>query len=127
VSQEMVEKLASESKRRIEASAEFAEVYEKLEEYRENAGVIRPADLIEQRKEEREEELEKSPDSQSTSNTGDPNGDAESADRDAGDHRSEEGEEISPQLAEATNVLVDLIAFKSSSQSTAKNRDTGIR
>jgi carboxyl-terminal processing protease len=127
VNQEMVEKLASESKRRIEASADFAEVYEKLAEYRENAGVIRPADLVEQREEEREEEREKSTDSQSTSSTGDANSDAETADQDAGDQELEEEEEISPQLAEATNVLVDLIAFKSPSQSTAKNRDLGTR
>ncbi|MBW1843166.1 MAG: carboxy terminal-processing peptidase [Deltaproteobacteria bacterium] len=131
VNHEMVEKLASESKRRIDASSDFAEVYEKLAEYRENAGVIRPADLVEQREEEREEELEeereKSTDSQTTSSTDDPNGDAETADQDAGDREleEEEEEEISPQLAEATNVLVDLIAFKSSSQSTAKTRGMG--
>ena len=54
VSKEMVEKLALESKRRIDASAEFAEVYQKLEEVRENAGMLRPADLLERRDEERE-------------------------------------------------------------------------
>ncbi len=42
---------------------------------------------------------------------------------DADDQELEEVEEISPQLAEATNVLVDLIAANQSSQSTAKNRD----
>jgi len=124
VNKEMVEKLASESKRRIEASADFAEVYEKLAEYRENAGVIRPADLVERREEERE----KSNGSQSTSSNGDPNGEAGTVDQDAAEQASEEEEEeISPQLAEATNVLVDLIAFKSSSQSTAKNRDMRTR
>ncbi len=124
VNKEMVEKLASESKRRIEASAEFAEVYEKLAEYRENAGVIRPADLVERREEERE----KSNDSQSTSSDGDLNGDAGTPDQEAVDQALEKDEEeISPQLAEATNVLVDLIAFNSSSQSTAKNREMRTR
>jgi carboxyl-terminal processing protease len=127
VNQEMVEKLASESKRRIEASADFAEVYEKLAEYRENAGVIRPADLVERREEEREEDREKSTDSPTTPSTDDASNDADTADQDAGDQEleEEEEEEISPQLAEATNVLVDLIAFKSSSQSTAKTRNMG--
>jgi carboxyl-terminal processing protease len=122
INREVLEKLASESKRRIEASPEFAEVYEKIAEYRENAGVIRPADLVEQRKEERAEEREQSTDSEATPVDGDASGDADTPDREAGDRKSEE-EEISPQLAEATNVLVDLIAFNNSSQSTAKNRD----
>jgi carboxyl-terminal processing protease len=123
VNQEMVAKLAGESKRRIDASAEFAEVYEKLAEYRENAGVIRPADLVEQREEERE----KSAGSQSSSGTGDPSTDADTADPAAADPEPEGEEEISPQLAEATNVLVDLIAFNQSSQSTAKNREMKTR
>ena len=121
VNQEMLEKLTSESKRRIDASAEFAEVYEKLAEYRENAGVIRPADLVERRQEERE----KSVDGQTTSSTGEPEADA--GVQDAVDSKSEKAEKISPQLAEATNVLVDLIAFNQSSQSTAKNREMGTR
>jgi hypothetical protein len=127
VSKETVEKLALESKRRIEASAEFAEVYERLEEVRENAGVVRPADLVERRDEEREN----SKDSQTTSSTGDLNTDANTdANTDGqgtdgegtGDQEADDAEEISPQLAEATNVLVDLIAANQSSQSTAKNR-----
>jgi hypothetical protein len=76
--------------------------------------VIRPADLVERREEERE----KSTGSQSTSSTGDPNTDA-----DTDSQELEETEEISPQLAEATNVLVDLIAFNQLSQATAKNRN----
>jgi carboxyl-terminal processing protease len=129
VNQEMVEKLASESKRRIDASSDFAEVYEKIAEYRENAGVIRPADLVEQREEERKEELEeereKSTESQTSPGTDGPNDETETAGQDAGDRETDEEEEITPQLAEATNVLVDLIAFKSSSQSTAKTREMG--
>ena len=114
----MVEKLASESKRRIEASSEFAEIYQRLEEIRENAGVIRPADLIERREEKREK-------SKSTSSIEPTAGDVdgEALDADGGEQATDDSEEISPQLAEATNVLVDLIAFNQSSQSTAKNRD----
>jgi carboxyl-terminal processing protease len=142
VSEEMVEQLARESKLRIEASSEFAEVYQKLEEVRENAGVVRPADLVERREEEREK---------SETNHSSAGPDNETADADAGmdantdtaadtaadtdadtgadtdDQELEEAEEISPQLAEATNVLVDLIAANRSSQSTAKNRELGIR
>ena len=118
VSKEMVEKLASESKRRIEASSEFAEIYQRLEEIRENAGVIRPADLIERREEQREK-------SKSTSSIEPTAGDVDgkAIDADGGEQATDDIEEISPQLAEATNVLVDLIAFNQSSQSTAKNRD----
>jgi carboxyl-terminal processing protease len=115
VSKEMVEKLASESKRRIEASSEFAEVYQRLEEVRENAGVVRPADLAERRDEERG----KSKDGESTASEPD----AEGTDTDGDDQEADDAKEISPQLAEATNVLVDLIAANQSSQSTAKNRE----
>ena len=123
VNEEMVEKLAGESKRRIEASAAFAEVYEKLAEYRENAGVIRPADLVERREVERE----KSNGSHSTSSDVDPSTETDAVDQAAAEREAEDEEEISPQLEEATNVLVDLIAFNSSSQSTAKNDDMRTR
>ena len=119
VSKEMVEKLAHESKRRIEASSEFAEVYQKIEEVRENAGVVRPADLSERREEERA----KSKDSEPTA--GDIDG--EGTDAVGGNQETDDAKEISPQLAEATNVLVDLIAANQSSQSTAKNRDIRTR
>jgi len=124
VSKEMVEKLATESKRRIDASEEFAEVYQKLEEVRENAGVVRPADLVERREEERE----KPKDSEPTTDELDGEGtDTDAGDQEADDQEADDAEEISPQLAEATNVLVDLIAANRSSRSTAKNRDVGIR
>jgi carboxyl-terminal processing protease len=156
VSKETVEKLALESKRRIEASSEFAEVYERLEEVRENAGVVRPADLVERRDEKRE----KSANSHSTvdpakettdadtnadegvdadkgaatdTDTGADTGADTDADTDAdtgadtADQELEEAEEISPQLAEATNVLIDLIAANQLSQSTAKNRKVRTR
>jgi carboxyl-terminal processing protease len=119
VSKETVEKLASESKRRIEASSEFAEVYQKLEEVRQNAGVVRPADLIERREEEREKSKECEP------STGELDG--EDSEVNAGDQGDDDAEEISPQLAEATNVLVDLIAANQSSQSTANNREIRTR
>ena len=119
VSKEMVDKLALESNRRIEASSEFAEVYQKLAEIRENAGVVRPADLVEQREENRE----KSKDSEATA----VQIDGEGTGADGGDQEADTAEKISPQLAEATNVLVDLIAANQSSQSTAKNRTGTIR
>jgi hypothetical protein len=136
VSEEMVEQLARESKLRIEASSEFAEVYQRLEEVRENAGVIRPADLVERREEEREKsEVSPSSAGQAKETTDadagmDADTDADTntdTGADTGDQELEEAEEISPQLAEATNVLVDLIAANRSSQSTAKNRGIGIR
>ena len=119
VSKEIVEKLARESKRRIEASSDFAEVYQRLEQIRENAGVIRPADLIDQREEERA----KPKDSDSTAGGVDDPG----TDADGDDPAVDDAEEISLQLVEATNVLVDLIAFNQSSQSTAKNRNMRAR
>ena len=42
---------------------------------------------------------------------------------DGTEQEADDAEEISPQLAEATNVLVDLIAANQSAQSTAKNRN----
>jgi len=130
VSKEMVEKLARESKLRIEASSEFAEVYQKLKEVRENAGVVRPADLVERREEEREKseasDLSNGPEKEDT-DAGAGMGADTGADADTGEQELEEAEKISPQLAEATNVLVDLIAANRSSQSTAKNRGVGIR
>ena len=114
VSKEIVEELARESNQRIEASSEFAEVYEKLEEIRKNAGVVRPADLVERR----EEKLEKSKDSEPPPDEID----GEETEADSGDQEADDADEISPQLAEATNVLVDLIAANQSSRSTAENR-----
>jgi carboxyl-terminal processing protease len=120
VSEETLEKLASESKRRIDESSEFAEVFEKLEEVRENAGMVRPADLVERRDEERE----KSKDSEPATSEADGEGtDGEGVATDGDEPEADEEEEISPQLAEATNVLVDLIGANESSRSTAKNRD----
>jgi len=123
VNQEMIAKLVGESKARIDASPEFVEVYEKLAEYREHAGVIRPADLVERREEARE----KSAESPSTPSADDPDTDADDAGQTTDAQKLEKKDEISPQLAEATNVLVDLIAFKQSSQTTARNRDMDIR
>jgi len=132
VSDELVEKLARESNRRVEASSEFAEIYEKLAEVRENAGMVRPADLIERREEDREKEKG----SQTTSSTGDPNTDANTDGSDSdgqeqgpdtSDPAADDTEKISPQLAEATNVLVDLIAANHSSRSAAKTRTTSNR
>ncbi|MCH8084074.1 MAG: hypothetical protein IH885_07545, partial [Myxococcales bacterium] len=114
VSKEIVEKLARESNQRIEASSEFAEVYQRLEEIRKNAGVVRPADLVERREEKREKSKDSEP----------PPGEigGEETEEDGGDQEADDAEEISPQLAEATNVLVDLIAANQASRSTAKNR-----
>jgi len=121
VSKEMVEKLAQESSKRIEASPEFAKVFERLEEVRENAGMVRPADLVERR----EEDSEESKDSEPTEAAGDEAETATESDDGETATDSDDGEDgdekkISPQLAEATNVLVDLIAANQSSRSTAK-------
>ena len=127
VSKELVEKLAHESSQRIEASPEFAKIFERLEEIRENAGMVRPADLVERREEDREEDHEKSKDSEPTEAAGDEaetaaeSDDGETA-ADSDDGEDDDEEKISPQLAEATNVLVDLIAANQSSRSTAENR-----
>jgi hypothetical protein len=133
VSKEMVEKLAHESSKRIEASSEFAEVFERLEEVRENAGIVRPGDLVERREEDREKLRVDDPEKLKdfVPPLGDVFDDAETdsaetdsietaADSDDGEDADEE--KISPQLAEATNVLVDLIAANQSSRSTAENR-----
>jgi carboxyl-terminal processing protease len=123
VNPEMVEKLASESKRRIAASPEFAEVFEKLAEYHEHAGVIRPVDLVEQRKEEREKPAQ----SQTTPTTVDPSTGEDPSNPADSESASKEEEEFSPQLAEATNVLVDLIAFDQSVQAAATNHPMSIQ
>jgi len=114
VSKEIVEELVRESSQRIEASSEFAEVYQRLEEVRKNAGVLRPADLVERREERREKSKDSEP----------PPGEigGEETEEDGGDQEADDAEKISPQLAEATNVLVDLIAANQASRSTAKNR-----
>ena len=114
VSKEIVEILARESNQRIEASSEFAEVFERLEEIRKNAGIVRPADLVERREEKREKSKDSEPPPVEI--------DGEETEADSGDQEADDAEEISPQLAEATNVLVDLIAANQLSRSTAKNR-----
>ena len=74
-------------------------------------------------KERRDEEREKSKDSEpATSETDGEATDGEGVATDGDEPEAEDDEEISPQLAEATNVLVDLIAANQSSRSTAKNR-----
>jgi len=118
VSKEVIEKLANESKQRIEASSEFAEVFKKLDEIHKNAGVVRPADLVERRDKEREDSPEGEPTAEGADGEESQGGNGESA---------ADEEEISPQLEEATNVLVDLIANNQWTRSTAKNRDMRIR
>ena len=108
VSDEVVRKLAVESKRRIDASSEFAEVQTKLAKERENRGLIRLADLAERREEDRQKKQ-----------------DADSPEKDdsaASDEVEDDEEEITPQLAEATNVLVDLIAMNT----PTRTRTTGV-
>ncbi len=119
VSREVIERLARESKQRVDASEEFAEVHRKLEEVRANAGVVRPADLLERRDKERDEAPEGEPTASDAEGEPAGNGDAKTA--------PEDEEEISPQLAEATNVLVDLIAADHLARSTASNREMRTR
>jgi carboxyl-terminal processing protease len=108
ISKGIVEKLAQESKQRIDASSDFAEVYRSLKENEENAGVIRLAEMLKRREE------------------ADDKSDADEPSADAGDDAGETTEvaeddsEISPQLEEATNVLVDLIAMNTVSRTAIR-------
>ncbi|HXV36843.1 MAG TPA: S41 family peptidase [Myxococcota bacterium] len=117
VSQEMLEKLAGESRLRIEASPEFAKVKRQLEEFRANEGVIRPADLLKRQEEARNGATKGA----APSGTGDPEIDAPSGEQGATD------DETSLQLAEATNILIDLIAYRQTPQFTAQNDDARAR
>jgi len=108
ISKGIVEKLAQESKQRIDASSDFAEVYRNLKEAEENAGVIRLAELLRKR----EEAKVKSADDEQAEESGDEA--SETADV------PDEDDEISPQLEEATNVLVDLIAFNPADRTTVR-------
>jgi carboxyl-terminal processing protease len=101
---EIVEKLATESGQRISANPEFAEVDRKLAEAKKNAGVIKLADLMKRREEERE----KSPESED------------------GEEAEEDEDKPSPQLVEATNVLVDLIALSTTSSQERKTAAGGM-
>jgi carboxyl-terminal processing protease len=106
VSDEIVARLAAQSKLRIDASSEFAEIYRKLDESRKNAGVIRLADLEKKREEQREKETSEEPDATETSEA---------------DAEEDEQDEVTPQLAEAINVLVDLIASNQVTRTTAQH------
>jgi len=95
VSDDVVKKLATASQRRVSSNPEFEEVAHELEEARENKGRIKLADLMKKREEELKEEGEEAAD-----------GDTETSESAKG-----EDEKMSPQLTEATNVLVDLVAM----------------
>ena len=95
--------------------------------------MVRPADLVERREEQRDTTREVE---EGRARTDGKETDAKKptqrnrrrkkgTDADGGDQEADDAEEISPQLAEATNVLVDLIAANESSRSTAKNRTGG--
>jgi carboxyl-terminal processing protease len=115
ISQGIVEKLAQESKQRIDASSDFAEVYRNLKEAEENAGVIRLAEMLKKREE-----------ANSTSTDDEPSeGDGEDAGETA--DVADADDEISPQLEEATNVLVDLIAFNNVNRTTMRTSGTETR
>lgn len=103
VSGEIVSKLAEASRRRVSASSEFDEVEHELQEARDNDGIIKLADLMKKR-EERKAKNEKN-DKDATNGTEDemdPTEDAEDEDK------------MSPQLTEATNVLLDLVSMNQS-------------
>jgi hypothetical protein len=120
ISKEVVQKLAQESKLRVDASSEFAEVYKNLKESEENAGVIRLAEMLKKREEADNKEAE------DKSATEQPSEDAEVDGEDAVETAevAEDEDVISPQLEEATNVLVDLIAFNNVNRTA--NRTGGI-
>jgi carboxyl-terminal processing protease len=99
VSHEIVARLAEASKRRIAASSDFDEVAKELQEARDNDGVIKLADLMKKREEGKAKD-----DEDSSEEGGD---ELETAD----DGESQEVDEMSPQLTEATNVLFDLISL----------------
>jgi carboxyl-terminal processing protease len=108
ISKGIVEKLAQESKQRIDASSEFAEVYRNLKDAEENAGVIRLAEMLRKRG----EATMKSADDENAEEGGDKA--SETADV------PDDDDKISPQLEEATNVLADLIAFNPADRTTVR-------
>jgi carboxyl-terminal processing protease len=90
ITAETLAELSERSRRRVEASQEFAQIRESLKKQRENRGVVRLAELLKE-KEEAEEKAEPEQGSDA------PDG--------------EEEETPSPQLEEAINVLADLVAL----------------
>jgi carboxyl-terminal processing protease len=100
VSPPKLAELAARSNARTLASEEFAEIRAKIEEARENDGMIRLADILKER-----EEAE----AQNGSGGESPAADTAETVEDAAGEDAEE--ELSPQVEEALNVLVDLVAL----------------
>ena len=103
VSTDVVSKLASLSAKRVETNERFGELRENILKAEARDGKVRLSDMIKEQEEAKVEEASKNAEQE--------NGDEENiadASEDAGESR-----EISPQLEEATNILVDLIFFQS--------------
>jgi carboxyl-terminal processing protease len=99
ISQDLITRLSKKSGERIQESSKFSELFERIKEREKNAGTIRLSDVNQKRKEEREKEAQEEEGASE---------DGESVE----DVTSEDDEkEPSLQLAEATNVLMDLIAL----------------
>ena len=116
ISKEIVEKLAQESKLRVDASSEFAEVYKNLKESEENAGVIRLAEILKKREEAENKEVE----DKSAAEQPSENAEVDGEDAVETAEVAKDEDVISPQLEEATNVLVDLIAFNTVSRTAVR-------
>ncbi len=117
VTQEIVSKLALESKQRIDANPEFEEIERNLREAEENEGVIRLEEMLKKREEANQKTLSEG-ESAETEEEGESTEVEEAAEAaevtevaEVADESAAEEDEITPQLEEATNVLVDLIAF----------------
>ncbi len=103
VSDEIVTKLAEASRLRISTSSDFDEVARELQEARDNDGIIKLADLMKKRDERKAKEDED--ESQGKDDETDASQDAVAKDK------GKDEDKVSPQLAEATNVLVDLVSL----------------
>ena len=93
VSDPLIEELGKRSGERIDVSAEFAEIREKIREARENDGLVRISDILKDQEE-----------AQANGDGSHPEGKDETI-------ASNEPEALTPQVEEALNVLGDLVAL----------------
>jgi len=116
VTPEVVTRLASGSRARVEASEEFSEIQQKLAEAEERKDIVKLADLIEERK-QREQETSANGENDGE-NDGDSDGDSDEAGPDDGETKGESGgeevaeEKLRPQQQEALQILADLVALQ---------------
>jgi carboxyl-terminal processing protease len=96
VSADLVTKLTERSKKRVASNEQFAEILRKLEEADANGGIIRLEDIIKQQEESRADS-----DTEEQEDGADPS------------DREDVAAKPTPQLEEATNILLDLILLQS--------------